>query len=481
MNPFYIIWMVFFASYCSSQIKHDLNTDSEKVTRYDTYSYAWTSELKYIWAIHNISDHLKLGTSKILSPQFSAPKTDPEWYIKITPRGTDKKNETIAVDVYLCDYISIKEASAKYAISIINNDKKRLWFRNSTNFTKFQAGRSHGWPEFCKTNDLFRNQLLQNDTLMLLIHITVFSGSSHTENTQEPDENLLRCDTYLQKQIQEVEYIWAIHNFTHHEISGTREISSSIFEPPTIDRRNWRIIIYPNDIEDGKETISLEVTLWSSLREIVGIESAEVNISAINDKKEAIISASTKFEEPGGYCSKKWSRFCTKDDFFRNQILQNDTLTLSASSKRTFPHTHVISYPHKASSPRPTPQTTLLETTATTENFESMLENPKLADVVFAINGSNYPAHRAILAARSPVFATMFQRKHMKNGKLKQIRVKVTNMNEQVLRAMLRYIYTGKCENLSDLADELLVAAVKYGLNGLRKICEKERSKTLVG
>ncbi|XP_065222966.1 speckle-type POZ protein-like isoform X1 [Planococcus citri] len=480
MNPFYIICMVFFASYCSTQAKHNSNNiNSENVARYDTYLYTGVSKLKYIWAIHNFSDHEKLETGEILSPQFSAPKTDPEWYIKITPHGTDKKNETISVDVYLCNFFLIEEASAKYAISIINNKKESLWSRNSTKFMKFQTGCSHGWSDFCKKNDFFRSQLLQNDTLMLLIHITMVSESSPRNYRRK---TLPRCDTYLSKQIREKKYIWAIHNFSVHEANHTPEISSSNFKVPTTRRYKWNIEINPNSFDNRIETITLKACQWCVEEpHIVGLESVEINVSAINDKKEAIISASATFKEPDeNSFLKEWSPFCTKDDFFRNRVLQNDTLTWLASLKWTFPHTHVISNRYKASSPRPLPKTTAIEPNIS-QSYESMLENPKLADVIFTINGSTYPAHSEILAARSPVFAAMLQRKHTKNGKIKKIRISVTNMNEQVLRAMLRYIYTGRCENSGKLADELLVVAVKYGLDGLRKFCEEERSKTLMG
>ncbi|XP_065222340.1 speckle-type POZ protein-like [Planococcus citri] len=480
MNPLYVVWMAFFASECSSQMRHGLNMDSENVARHDTYSYTRTRELKYIWAIHNFSDHEKLGTGEILSPRLREPGTTAEWFIKVTLHGTDKKNEAISVEVYLSYFYSYLKESAKYAISIINNEKKLLWSRNSPNFMQFKPGSGNGWPDFCKKNDFFRNQLLQNDTLMLLIHITMLSELSSENYGQKTAETLPRCDTYLQKQIDEVKYIWAIHNFTNHEINGIGEIESSRFEAPKNDRHYWRIKIYPNDIGDVKDTIALEVRhLCSFGPNLVGIESAEINVSMINDKKEALISANTTFDEPGDFSEKVWSPFCTKDDFFRNRVLQNDILTLSVTMKWIFPHTHVISSLHKTSTPRPAPRTTLITSTST-ENFESMLENPKLADVIFAINGSKYPAHSKILAARSPVLATMLYRKYVKSEKLKKIRINVTHMNEEVLRAMLRYIYTGKCENLSKLADQLLVAAVKYGLDGLRQICEEERSKTLM-
>ncbi len=77
------------------------------------------------------------------------------------------------------------------------------------------------------------------------------------------------------------------------------------------------------------------------------------------------------------------------------------------------------------------------------------------------MNGREYYAHKAILAARSPVFAAMFE--HEMEEK-KQNRVEITDMDHEVLREMLRFIYTGKATNLEKMHDELLAAADKVCL-----------------
>ena len=45
-------------------------------------------------------------------------------------------------------------------------------------------------------------------------------------------------------------------------------------------------------------------------------------------------------------------------------------------------------------------------------------------------------------------------------------------MKYEVLREMLRYIYTGKSPNIETMAGDLLAAADKYDLSGLKKTCE---------
>lgn len=55
----------------------------------------------------------------------------------------------------------------------------------------------------------------------------------------------------------------------------------------------------------------------------------------------------------------------------------------------------------------------------------------------------------------------------------KQNRVEITDMDPEVLREMLRFIYTGKAPNLEKMADDLLSAADKYDLERLKVMCEE--------
>lgn len=63
-----------------------------------------------------------------------------------------------------------------------------------------------------------------------------------------------------------------------------------------------------------------------------------------------------------------------------------------------------------------------------------------------------------LLAARSPVFQAMFEHEMEER---KHNRVDITDVDHEVLREMLRFIYTGKASNLEKMADDLLAAADK--------------------
>lgn len=92
------------------------------------------------------------------------------------------------------------------------------------------------------------------------------------------------------------------------------------------------------------------------------------------------------------------------------------------------------------------------------EDLGNLFDNERFSDVSLAVNGHEFQAHKAILAARSPVFAAMFEHEMEER---KQNRVAITDVDDEVLKEMLRFIYTGKAPNLEKMADDLLAAADK--------------------
>ncbi|KAK9686478.1 MATH domain [Popillia japonica] len=99
-----------------------------------------------------------------------------------------------------------------------------------------------------------------------------------------------------------------------------------------------------------------------------------------------------------------------------------------------------------------------------------LFENQKFSDVTLSVAGREFQAHKSILAARSPVFQAMFEHEMEER---KHNRVDITDVDHEVLREMLRFIYTGKASNLEKMADDLLAAADKYALERLKVMCEE--------
>ncbi|XP_011302108.1 speckle-type POZ protein [Fopius arisanus] len=109
-------------------------------------------------------------------------------------------------------------------------------------------------------------------------------------------------------------------------------------------------------------------------------------------------------------------------------------------------------------------------------DYSVLLNQGNFSDMTIIVEGERLSAHKAILSARSPVFATLFD-----NSKNETTQVKIDNTEVAVVRAMLEYIYTGDVENLKEflLIHELLATADKFKLFGLKSICGDILSKNL--
>ncbi|XP_044335691.1 BTB/POZ and MATH domain-containing protein 2-like [Triticum aestivum] len=111
-------------------------------------------------------------------------------------------------------------------------------------------------------------------------------------------------------------------------------------------------------------------------------------------------------------------------------------------------------------------------------HLERMLRDGRCSDVTFRVGGRKFRAHRALLAARSPVFAKLFG--PMPEKGTRRV-VKVVDVEPAIFQILLHYIYTGSLPACHDeggydamVMEHLLVAAGKYGLEKLKLMCEEE-------
>lgn len=93
------------------------------------------------------------------------------------------------------------------------------------------------------------------------------------------------------------------------------------------------------------------------------------------------------------------------------------------------------------------------------KDIHGLLKSVESADVILMCKGEQFKAHKTILGSRSRVFAAMF--KHDFKEKKDSV-VEIVDMEKDVLREMLHYIYTDEASSgLGRLANGLLAAANK--------------------
>lgn len=111
------------------------------------------------------------------------------------------------------------------------------------------------------------------------------------------------------------------------------------------------------------------------------------------------------------------------------------------------------------------------------ENFGELLEKGEGSDVTFVVGGEKIAAHKIILAARSSVFkAELYGQMKEKRAR----RVTVEDMQPDVFRGLLHFIYTDSLPDMDDLSDDdyyemirlLLVAADRYAMDRMKLQCE---------
>ncbi|KAF0901293.1 hypothetical protein E2562_039158 [Oryza meyeriana var. granulata] len=118
------------------------------------------------------------------------------------------------------------------------------------------------------------------------------------------------------------------------------------------------------------------------------------------------------------------------------------------------------------------------------DHLAGLVDDKDTADVTFVVQGEEFPAHRAVLAMRSPVFKAELY------GPLKEsnARIAVDGMEPAVFRALLHFIYTDTTAAMDDLDDaddkaqmilHLLEAADRYDVERLKLICELMLCKSL--
>lgn len=105
------------------------------------------------------------------------------------------------------------------------------------------------------------------------------------------------------------------------------------------------------------------------------------------------------------------------------------------------------------------------------EHYESLsaqlnslrLNSDNLADITIltTLDGRQFPAHKVILSARSPVFAAMFKNNDFLENEKGQ--VKIDDFNGDVMESLLDYLYTAKSEKLHEKAEDVLQVADKVG------------------
>ncbi|CAO2211557.1 unnamed protein product [Urochloa humidicola] len=108
-------------------------------------------------------------------------------------------------------------------------------------------------------------------------------------------------------------------------------------------------------------------------------------------------------------------------------------------------------------------------------HFGALLDSMDGADVSFTIDNETFRAHRAVLAACSPVFKAELL------GSMAEANITLHDIAPATFRVMLQFVYTDALPADNELGDSpsemmkhLLAAADRYALDRLKLICAQK-------
>lgn len=269
------------------------------------------------------------------------------------------------------------------------------------------------------------------------------------------------CST--QAKVVKISYTWTITDFsTWQQVMGDA-LRSSTFSAGADDPLKWCLTVYPGGTsEDSEGYISFYLVLLSCERDQARVRFKFSIIDA--QEQEANIMDSRRADRLSDCNAWGFRKFVRRDHLLdkADELLPDDKLTLNCQLSVFGDPVHISRRSHVVRFKVPRG---LLS-----QDIGSLLESEKFADVVLHVSGKEFRAQKAILAARSPVFAAMFEHDTSERA---HSRVDIPDVDPDVFREMLRFVYTGRAPSPDDMAADLLVAADKYALDQLKALCEE--------
>lgn len=245
-------------------------------------------------------------------------------------------------------------------------------------------------------------------------------------------------------------------------------ISSATFDAGGFD---WAVAFYPDGLDKASAG---HISLFLCLRSDAGNGvKAVFSLTLLDQRRPPPSTTRTPHNPPcvfknGSSCF-GYNQFMKRDVLETSGYLKDDCLTIRCTVS-------VLKKPRLETPPDARPVS--LPPSDLHRHLRELLESGDEADVTFEVCGETFPAHRLLLAARSPVFrAELFGPMKERSAK----RIKIDDMETLAFRALLHFIYSDSLPlELEELAKEpsasmfqhLLAAADRYGLERLRVISE---------
>ncbi|XP_059132289.1 speckle-type POZ protein-like [Peromyscus eremicus] len=265
---------------------------------------------------------------------------------------------------------------------------------------------------------------------------------------------------YTQISVQNFSYKWTISNFSFI-LEGMRgHIRSPTFSIGANEK--WCLKIDRDEINEERTThLSVYLMLLSCPKNHVWAKFQFWIETAEGEETRSMKSPKAFVFVP--YYSWGFKNFIRRDFLLSHAdwLLPDDKFTLHCKVSMAQDSFSISDQNRKAGIQ--VPKCTLAD------ELGELRKNSGFTDCCLLVGGQEFRAHKAILAARSPVFRAMFEHDMEES---KRNRLEIHDVEPRVFKAMMDFIYTGTAPDLDSVAAAMLAAADRYGLERLKVMCE---------
>ncbi|XP_038167634.1 speckle-type POZ protein-like [Arvicola amphibius] len=260
--------------------------------------------------------------------------------------------------------------------------------------------------------------------------------------------------------IQNFSCRWTIHNFCFILEEMRDSIRSPTFSIGDDDK--WCLRVHPKGVdEESTDYLSVNLELLSSTKSPLNVRFKFWIINTKGERNKPVTSRKD-FSFLPGYQS-GYKMFILRDFLLdpSRGLLPEDQFTLLCLGMLV-PYSYSI--PDES-----TEQRIQVPKGPLGVDLGQLWLNSSFTDCSLVVAGQEFQAHKAILAAHCPVFRVMFEHDTEESRKN---RFEIHDLEPDVFKAMMSYIYTGKEPVLHSMADAVLAAADKYGPEHLKVMCQ---------
>ncbi|XP_023246465.1 speckle-type POZ protein-like [Copidosoma floridanum] len=256
-------------------------------------------------------------------------------------------------------------------------------------------------------------------------------------------------------------FVWTVYNFSNLRRPGAYISSPEFTEPKT--QTKWCLNFCPCEIVNPNAA-----GLYLFLKHSRSMMSVKFQFFLLNENKGVAYTGYMSEVDFVNGASIGFNNFIGRNQLYDPalRLVVNDSLTVLCDLKLTISSVDIITSPQY----NLTPKNKYDSKDSVVDDYHSLWQNGTYSDITLVINGKSFPAHKSILATRCTFFKNLFE-KHAADGNNLHV-LEINDFDTKTMVEVLRFIYSGKVENIYLHAKNLTNAAEKYNLSELKQICQ---------